>query len=56
MKLRDVQGFVLNDACITASDPSSSIEGCSSIIMLDVNLNGEKIRSLYLPNALSQNR
>ena len=56
MKMRDVQGFVLNDACITASDPTASIEGCNSIIMLDVNLNGEKIRSLYLPNALSQNR
>ena len=48
MKMRDVQGFVLNDACITASDPAASIEGCHSIMMLDVNLNGEKIRSSIL--------
>ena len=36
MKMRDVQGFVLKDACITAIDPAANLDGFSSIMMLDV--------------------
>ena len=42
MKMRDVQGFVLKDACITATDPTANLDGCSSIMMLDVEVNGQK--------------
>ena len=42
MKMRDVQGFVLKDACITATDPTANLDGCSSIMMLDVKVNGQK--------------
>ena len=46
MKMRDVQGFVLKDACITAIDPVANLDGCSSIMMLDVEVNGQKPQNI----------
>ena len=46
MKMHDVQGFVLKDACITAIDPAANLDGCSSIMMLDVEVNGQKPQNI----------
>lgn len=46
MKMRDVQGFVLKDACITATDPAANLDGCSSVMMLNVEANGQKLQDI----------
>ena len=49
MKMRDVQGFVFNDACITTADTAVSMEGCTAVMMIDTKVNGKQIQAFSLP-------
>ena len=53
MKMRDVQGFVLKDACITAADPTASIDGCTATMMLGVTVNGQEPQQFAYPGTKS---
>ena len=49
IKMRDTQGFVLKDADITAKDPTASIDGCTGVMLLDVNVNGKEPQHVIYP-------
>ena len=53
MKMRDVTGFVLKDADITAKDASASIDGCTATMMLNVMVNGQQPQSFTYPGEKS---
>lgn len=46
MRMRDVEGLVIKDACITAADPTANIDGCSSAMMLNVKVNGQEPQAI----------
>ena len=53
MKMRDVQGFVLKDADITAKDATASIDGCTGVMMLNVLVNGQNPKDITYPGEKS---
>ncbi|MBR2203122.1 MAG: family 43 glycosylhydrolase [Prevotella sp.] len=53
MKMRDTQGFVLQDATITAEDPTASIDGCTGVMMLGVIINGQRPKDITYPGEKS---
>jgi polygalacturonase len=53
MKMRDTQGFVLQNAAVTAEASTASIDGCTAVMMLGVSINGEKPRDITYPGEKS---
>ncbi len=53
MKMRDTQGFVLQNAAVTAESSTASIDGCTGVMMLGVSINGEKPRDITYPGEKS---
>ena len=53
VKMRDVQGFVLKDADITAKDATASIDGCTGVMMLGVKVNGQIPKDITYPGEKS---
>lgn len=53
MKMRDTQGFVLQNAAVTAEASTASIDGCTGVMMLGVSINGEKPRDITYPGEKS---
>lgn len=41
MKMCDVEGFVIHNACIDATDTTASIDGCSAVMLIDTKVNGQ---------------
>lgn len=46
MTMSDVDGFVIHNANITAKDDTAEIDGCSSVMMLNTKINGQKPRNI----------
>ena len=51
--MRDVQAFVLQDAVITATDTTASIDGCTGVMMLNTQLNGRAPATFVYPGIRS---
>lgn len=52
-KMRDVQGFVLRDADIQATDPTISTDGCTATMLLNVKVNGKEPQDFAYPGIKS---
>ena len=50
LRMQDAQGFVLHNATIRTSKPAASIDGCHSIMLLNVDFGGKEL-SRSLKNA-----
>ena len=52
-KMRDVQGFVLRNADIQATDPTISTDGCTATMLLNVKVNGKEPQDFAYPGIKS---
>ena len=53
MKMRDLQGFVLKNAEISSTEETASVDGCTGIMMLGVQVNGKQIQNITYPGEKS---
>lgn len=44
LRMQDAQGFVLKDAIVHTSSPSAALDGCHSVMLLDVDFDGKQLR------------
>ncbi len=56
LRMQDAQGFVLHNATIRTSRPTATVDGCHSVMLIDVNFDGKpltksvKNATLYVNN------
>lgn len=53
VKMRDVAGFVIHDADVTANDPTAAIDGCTAVMMLNVKVNGHQQQNITYSGEVS---
>ncbi|MBQ9361793.1 MAG: glycoside hydrolase family 28 protein [Bacteroidaceae bacterium] len=44
LRMQDAQGFVLKNAIVHTSSPSASLDGCHSVMLLDVDFEGKQLK------------
>lgn len=55
LRLRDVSGFVIENACITADNPAGEVDGCTGVMLLNVKVNGQAPMNLKYEGLPSTN-
>ena len=45
LRMQDANGFVLNNAVIRTSQPTAIVDGCHSVMLLDVDFSGKELKT-----------
>ena len=45
LRMQDVNGFVLHNATVRTSQPTATVDGCQSVMLLDVDFDGKQLKT-----------